>query len=157
MASLHELDWWESLSPELRDRLASVDLPESLRLDEYYLFLLGPDLTFRDGLLRFGYATAGLSGEFCLDPGTGAVLIIDDLPSRTFVNSSLDLYARSLRLVADLAPAIVGGDPDRWEDAKNEMQRLIEEWDAPAMIVDSYWDFISWDVAAGNFADQSDL
>jgi hypothetical protein len=157
MASLDELDGWESLSPELREWLAGVDLPESLRLDEYDLFLLGPDLALRDGMVRFGYATDGLCGEFCLDLLTGAVLVIDDIPSRTFVNSSLELYARSLRLVADLAPAIVGGDPDRWEDAKNEMQRVIEEWDAPAMIGDNYWDFVSWDIATGNYADQSDL
>ncbi|MET7670945.1 SUKH-4 family immunity protein [Micromonospora luteifusca] len=157
MSSLLKLDGWESLSPELREQLASVDLPESLRLDEYDLFLLGPDLNFRDGMLRFGYATAGLSGEFCLDLDTGAVLLIDESPSPTFVNSSLELFARSLNLVAGLAPAIVGGDPDRWEDAKNEVRRVIEEWDAPAMIEENYWEFLSWEIQAGNYADQSDL
>jgi hypothetical protein len=74
-----------------------------------------------------------------------------------FVNSSIELYARSLRLVAGLAPAIVGGGPDTWEDAKNDMRRFIEEWDAPAMKPDSYWDCLSWDVATGNYSDQSDL
>lgn len=157
MASLDELDGWDSLSPELRERLAGVDLPEALRLDEYDLFLLGPALTMREGMVRFGYATDGLGGEFFLDPGTGAVLVVDEIPSQTFVNSSLELYARSSRLVASLAPAIVGGDPDRWEDAKKEMRRVIEEWDAPAMIGDNYWDFISWEIAGGNYADQSEL
>jgi hypothetical protein len=157
MSSLEKLDGWESLSPELRERLAAADLPESLRLDEYDLFLLGPDLIFRHGMLRFGYGTDGWGGEFCLDPDTGAVQVIHDSQSRTFVNSSLELYARSLRLVAGLAPAIVGGDPDSWEDAKNEMQRVIAEWDAPAMISDNYWDALSWDIATGNYADQSDL
>ncbi|TQJ22601.1 hypothetical protein FBZ33_2857 [Micromonospora sp. A202] len=52
--------------------------------------------------------------------------------------------------VAGLAPAIVGGDPDGWEDAKNEMQRVIGEWDAPAMTSDNYWDGLSWDIATGN-------
>ncbi|GGO13364.1 SUKH-4 family immunity protein [Micromonospora parathelypteridis] len=157
MSSLTKLDGWESLSPELREQLATVDLPESLRLDEYDIFLLGPDLILRNDMLRFGYATAGLSGEFCLDLDTGAVLIIDENPPPTFVNSSLELFARSLHLVAGLAPAIVGGDPDRWEDAKAEMRQVIEEWDAPAMIEDNYWEFISWEIAAGNYADQSDL
>jgi len=157
MSSLEKLDGWESLSPELRERLAAADLPESLRLDEYDLFLLGPDLIFRDGMLRFGYGTDAWRGEFCLDPDTGAVQVIDDSQSWTFVNSSLELYARSLRLVAGLAPAIVGGDPDGWEDAKNEMQRVIAEWDPPAMISDNYWDGLSWDIAAGNYADQSNL
>ncbi|WP_328534400.1 SUKH-4 family immunity protein [Micromonospora zamorensis] len=157
MSSLGKLDGWESLSPELRERMVAADLPESLRLDEYDLFLLGPDLIFRDGLLRFGYGTDAWGGEFCLNLETGAVLVIDDSRTRTFVNSSLDLYARSLRLVARLAPAIVGGDPDGWEDAKNEMQRVIGEWDAPAMTSDNYWDGLSWDIATGNYADQSDL
>jgi hypothetical protein len=157
MSSPEKLDGWESLSPELRQQLAAADLPESLRLDEYDLFLLGPDLIFRNGKLRFGYGTDGLGGEFCLDPDTGAVRVIDDSQSWTFVNSSLELYARSLRLVAGLAPAIVGGDPKSWEDAKNEMRRVIAEWDAPAMIGDNYWDFLSWDIATGNYADQSDL
>jgi hypothetical protein len=157
MSSWEKLDGWESLSPELRERLAAVDLPESLRLDEYDLFLLGPDLIFRDGMLRFGYGTDAWGGEFCLDPDTGAVQVIDDNQSRTFVNSSLELYARSLRLVAGLAPAIAGGDPESWENAKNEMQRAIAEWDPPAMISDTYWDGLSWDIATGNYADQSDL
>ncbi|MBM7491445.1 hypothetical protein JOD64_002667 [Micromonospora luteifusca] len=157
MSSLMELDGWESLSPALREQLASADLPESLRLDEYDLFLLGPDLIYRDGMLRFGYATAGLKGEFCLDLDTGAVFLIDGNPPPTFVNSSLGLFARSLRLVAGLAPAIVGGDPDRWEDAKNEVRQVIEEWDAPAMIEENYWEFLSWEIQAGNYADQSDL
>jgi hypothetical protein len=39
-------------------------------------------------------------GEFRLDPDTDVVQVIDDRQSRTFVNSSLELYARSLRLVA---------------------------------------------------------
>ena len=102
MSSLEKLDGWESLSPELRERLAAADLPESLRLDEYDLFLLGPDLIFRDGMLRFGHGTDAWGGEFCLDPDTGAVQVIDDSQSRTFVNSSLELYARSLRLVAGM-------------------------------------------------------
>ncbi|MGI5215474.1 SUKH-4 family immunity protein [Plantactinospora sp. CA-290183] len=157
MSALGRLDGWESLSPELRERLAVADLPESLRLDGYDLFLPGPDLVFRDGLLRFGYGTDACGGEFCLDPDSGAVQVIDDSQTRTFVNSSLELYARSLRLVAGLAPAIVGGDPDGWEDAKNEMQRVIAEWDASAMISDNYWDALSWDIATGNYADQSDL
>jgi len=157
MSSWEKLDGWESLSPELRERLAAADLPESLRLDEYDLFLLGPDLIFRDGMLRFGYGTDAWGGEFCLDPDTGAVQVIDDNQSRTFVNSSLELYARSLRLVAGLAPAIAGGDPESWENAKNEMQRAIAEWDPPAMISDTYWDGLSWDIATGNYADQSDL
>ncbi|MFG1869952.1 SUKH-4 family immunity protein [Micromonospora arborensis] len=157
MSSLMKLDGWESLSPELREQLASVDLPESLRLDEYDLFLLGPDLILRDGMLRFGHTPDGQGGEFCVDLKTGAVLIIDDDLAPTFVNSSLELFARSLRLVAGLAPAIAGGDPDRWEDAKNEMRRAIEEWDAPAMIDDNHWEFLSWEFAGGNYADQSDL
>jgi len=157
MSSWEKLDGWESLAPELRERLAAADLPESLRLDEYDLFLLGPDLIFRDGMLRFGYGTDAWGGEFCLDPDTGAVQVIDDNQSRTFVNSSLELYARSLRLVAGLAPAIVGGDPESWENAKNEMHRAIAEWDPPAMISDTYWDGLSWDIATGNYADQSDL
>lgn len=157
MGALEKLDGWESLSPELRERLAAADLPESLRLDEYDLFLLGPNLIFRDGMLRFGYGTDAWGGEFCLDPDTGVVQVIADSQSRTFVNSSLELYARSLRLVAGLAPAIVGGDPESWEDAKNEMQQVIAEWDPPAMISDNYWDGVSWDIATGNYADQSDL
>ena len=152
-----KLDGWESLPPELRDQLASVDLPESLRLYDCDVFLLGPDLILRDGMLRFGYSTDGQGGEFCLDLETGAVLFIDHAPAPTFVNSSLELFARSLRLVAGLAPAIAVGDPDRWEDAKNEMRRVIEEWDPPAMNEDNHWEFLSWDVAAGNYADQSDL
>ena len=157
MSSLETLDGWESLSPELRERLAAADLPESLRLDEYDLFLLGPDLTFRDGALRFGFGTDAWGGEFRLDPGTGAVWVDDDRRSRMFVNSSLELYARSLRFVTGLAPTIVHGGPEGWEDARNEMQRLIAEWDAPAMTSDNYWDCLSWDIATGNYSDQSDL
>jgi hypothetical protein len=157
VSSLERFDGWESLSPQSRDRLAAADLPESLQLDEYDLFLLGPDLIFRDGMLRFGYGTDAWGGEFCLDLDTGAVRVIDDSRTRTFVNSSLELYARSLRLVAGLAPAIVGGDPEGWENAMNEMQRVIAEWDGPAMISNNYWDCLSWDIAAGNYADQSDL
>lgn len=157
MSSVEKLDGWQSLSPELREQFAAADLPESLRLDEYDLFLLGPDLTFRNGMLRFGYGTDIAGGEFCLDPDTGAVHVIDDNQTRTFVNSSLGLYARSLRLVAGLAPAIVGGDPDSWEDAKNEMRWVIAKWDARAMIADNYWEFLSWEFATGNYADQSDL
>ncbi|MBF9131172.1 SUKH-4 family immunity protein [Plantactinospora sp. S1510] len=157
MSSVEELDGWESLSPQLRERLAAADLPESLRLDEYDLFLLGPDLNSRDGMLRFGYGTDKWGGEFCLDPNTGAVQVVADNQTRTFVNSSLELYARSLRLVAGLAPAIVGADPDGWEDAKNEMQWVIAEWDAPAMTPDNYWDCLSWDIATGNYANQADL
>ncbi|MGQ5262653.1 SUKH-4 family immunity protein [Micromonospora sp. ZYX-F-536] len=157
MSALEKLDGWESLSPELREQLAAADLPESLRLDEYDLFLLGPDLIFRDGMLRFGYGTDAWGGEFCLDPDTGAVRVLDDNQTPTFVNSSLEAYARSLRLVAGLVPAIVGGDPEGWENAKNEMQRVIAEWDPAAMISDNYWDGLSWDIATGNYADQSDL
>ncbi|GAB3971558.1 SUKH-4 family immunity protein [Plantactinospora veratri] len=157
MSVLEELDGWGSLSPELRKRLAAADLPESLRLDGVDLFLPGPNLSLRDGMLRFGYGTDAWGGEFCLDLDTGAVQVIDHHRSLTFVNSSLELYGRSLRLVADLVPAIVGGDPDGWEDAKNEMQWVIAKWDAPAMIGDNYWDCLSWDIAAGNYADQSDL
>lgn len=157
MSSVEELDGWESLSPDLRERLVAADLPESLRLDEYDLFLLGPNLIFRDGLLRFGFGTDAWGGEFCLDLDTDVVRVIDDHQSRTFVNSSLELFARSLRLVSGLAPAIAGGDPEGWEDAKNEMQRCIAEWDARAMISDNYWDCLSWDIATGNYADQSGL
>ena len=157
MSSLEELDGWESLSPELRERLVAADLPESLRLDEYDLFLLGPDLVFRGGVLRFGFGTDAWGGEFCLDPDTDVVHVIDHRRSRMFVNSTLELYARSLRFVAGLAPAIAGGDPASWEDARDEMQRLIAEWDAPAMSSNNYWDCLSWDIATGNYADQSDL
>jgi SUKH-4 immunity protein of toxin-antitoxin system len=157
MSSLEKLDGWESLSPELRARLVAADLPESLRVDEYDLFLLGPDLIFRDGMLRFGYGTDAWGGEFCLDPESGVVQVIDHRQSRRFVNSSLDQFARSVRLVADLAPAIVHGGPEAWENAKDEMQRLIEEWDPPAMISNNYWDVLSWDIATGNYSDQSDL
>ena len=135
----------------------AAGLPESVRLDAYDVFLLGPDLIFRDGLLRFGYGTDAWGGEFCLDPDTGVVQVVGDDQELTFVNSSLDLYARSLRLVAGLAPAISGGDPESWEDAKSEMRRSIAEWDAPALASDSYWDSLSWDIATGNYADQSDL
>ncbi|MGC9667634.1 SUKH-4 family immunity protein [Planosporangium sp. 12N6] len=157
MSALENLDGWESLSPELRDRLAAADLPESLRLDDCDLFRLGPDLIFRDGMLRFGYGTDAHGGEFCLDPDTGAVQVFDYNQLWRFVNSSVELYARSLRLVAGLAPAIVGGDPEAWEDAMNEMQRVIAEWDPPAMIGDNYWDALSWDIATGNYGDQSNL
>ncbi|MEV1159499.1 SUKH-4 family immunity protein [Micromonospora chokoriensis] len=157
MSSVHTLDGWESLSPEVRERLAAADLPDALRLDEYDLFLLGPDLVERNGMLRFGYGTDAWGGEFCLDPGTGAVYVLDHNGSTTFVNSSIEVYARSLRLVAGLTPAIVGGDPEKWEDAKDEMQRVIAEWDAQAMASDNYWDALSWDIATGNYANQSDL
>jgi hypothetical protein len=155
---LNELDGWESLSPELRKRLTDADLPESLRLDEYDLFILGPNLALRNGMLRFGYGTDEWGEEFCCDLDTGVVKVIGHYhQSPTFVNSSLGLYARSLRLVAGLAPAIVGPDPDGWEDAKNEMRWVIEKWDPPAMIDDNYWEFLSWEFATGNYAVQADL
>ena len=63
MSSLENLDGWESLSPEMRERLAAAKLPESLRLDDCDLFLAGPDLIFRDGMLRFGYGTDAWGGR----------------------------------------------------------------------------------------------
>ncbi|GIM89361.1 SUKH-4 family immunity protein [Paractinoplanes toevensis] len=157
MSALEKLDGWESLSPELRARLAEADLPESLRVDEYDLFLLGPNLIFRDGMLRFGYGTDGWGGDFCLDPDTNAVWVIDHRQSRRFVNSSIGQFARSVRLMVDLAPAIAKGGPEAWENARDDMQRVIAEWDPPAMITNNYWDVLSWDIATGNYSDQSDL
>jgi hypothetical protein len=160
---IEKVPGWESLAPALRKRFLDADLPASfLKLDDSVNFVVGPDLAEVEvprlgRLLRFGHGDNAYGGEFGLNLETGTVhLLMPDNPP-AFVNSSLELFARAMRLVTQFEREITTGDAEDREAAVEQIREGIERLDEPAMRTDTYWDAISYDFAAGNYSDNADF
>jgi hypothetical protein len=159
-APVEDVPGWDSLPPSLRERFLAADLPVALlKLDDSANFLLGPELSEVDvpslgRLLRFGHGIGLFEGEFCLDLATSAVYLVrpDNLPP-TFVNSSLDQFGRSVRLVRRYEPDLTGEDAGAWADAAEEVRSGIARIDPAADKTDTYWDALYYELAEGTYSD----
>ena len=159
-APLEKLPGWESLPAESRERFRAAALPDAmLRLEDSVNFELGPDLAVAEvpgigRVLRFGYATGLFAGEFCLDSDTGAVHLArpDDLPPN-FVNSSIEQFGRSVRLVVEHERDLTHGDPETCADAAQEVRAGIAGIDSAADRADTYWDVLYYELADGTYSD----
>jgi hypothetical protein len=153
--AVEELPGWEALAPELRERFAAADLPTALlTVDGTAVFLLGPDLAGRDGrMVRFGHGVGLFEGEMCLDLNTGTVhLVRRDLPT-FFVNSSLEQFGRSARIVLADEAVLTGSDEEACADAADRIRAAIEGLDPPAEELDTFWDTLHWELAQGTYLD----
>lgn len=158
------LPGWDSLPADLQAVFAGAHLPSSfLRRDESSAnFVVGPDLAEVDApplgrVLRFGRRIGGFGGDFCLDPTTGVVfLVISGVPP-IFVNSTLDLMARTIRLVLRYERRFTTGDAEGCYDTAKEIRAGVERLDEPAAHPDNYWGNFTSDVAAGDYSDNPDF
>ncbi|WP_433378003.1 SUKH-4 family immunity protein [Actinoplanes sp. CA-142083] len=159
-APVEDLPGWDSLPAESHKQFLAADLPAAmLQQDESVNFALGPTLAEADmpgigRVLRFGYGTGLFAGEFCLDSATGEVKLArpDDLPPN-FVNSSLEQFGRSVRVVLDHEDDLTHGDPDTCADAAQEVRGKIAAIDPPADRTDTYWDALYYELADGTYSD----
>ena len=154
-ASVEEMPGWDSLPAELRERFLTAGLPgDLLRLEDSVNFALGPELSEAGRALRFGYGTGLFEGDFCLDLDTGAVRLErpDGLPA-SFVNSSLEQFGRSVRLVREHERDLTHGDPETCADAAQEVRAGIAAIDPAADRTDTYWDALYYELADGTYSD----
>ena len=133
------------------------------------------------------FGISGLLGKACLDPHTGAIITITDVPpeySHTlnlvsgiygpscFINSSLDQFIASVRVVLDRFPFDSGdteerddrdqpasikanGDElaDEWDKAADELTEALRGIDSAAVAdLDGFWMTFVADVQMGNYA-----
>jgi hypothetical protein len=159
-APVEEMPGWESMPAASRERFLAAALPAvMLRLGDSVNFALGPELAEAEvpgigRVLRFGYGTGLFAGEFCLDSATGAVHLArpDGLPP-TFVNSSLEQFGRSVRLVTEHERDLTHGDPETCADAAQEVRAGIAGIDPAADRTDTYWDALYYELADGTYSD----
>jgi hypothetical protein len=159
-APVEEVPGWESLPGELRDRFLAAGLPDAmLKLDESVNFVLGPELAEAEvagigRVLRFGYGTGLFAGEFCLDSAPGEVQLArpDGLPPN-FVNSSIEQFGGSVRLVLEHERELTHGDPETCADAAQRVRNGIAGIDPAADRTDTYWDALYYELADGTYSD----
>lgn len=160
---LTQLPGWESLSDDVRVAFVEAHLPASfLERDGVANFVLGPDLgevevPSAGRLVRFGHATAGFQGDFCVNSATGAVLMVmPDIPA-VFVNSSLGQLVQTMRLVLRYEHEVTTGDADECRAAVDEIRVGLERIDEPVAHPDSYWSSIAYDMEAGEYSSNDDF
>ncbi|MFI5894749.1 SUKH-4 family immunity protein [Actinoplanes sp. NPDC051513] len=159
-APVEEVPGWESLPAESRERFLAAALPVAmLKQEESVNFALGPELAEAEvpgigRVLRFGYGTGLFAGEFCLDSAAGEVHLArpDGLPPN-FVNSSIEQFGRSVRLVLEHERDLTHGDPETCADAAQEVRAGIAGIDPPADRTDTYWDALYYELAEGTYSD----
>jgi hypothetical protein len=163
-ANLTQLPGWESLPADVQRMFADVHLPASfLKRDATSAnFVVGPDLVEVDApplgrVLRFARRIGGFGGDFCLNPATGAVVLAIPGVPPILVNSSLDLLARTIRLVLPFERQFTTGDADDCLSAAQRIRDAIERLDEAAAHPDNYWGSFTWDVEAGDYSDNDDF
>jgi hypothetical protein len=127
-------------------------------------FALGPDLRQIDvpsagRLVRFGrhIGRHPVSGDFCVDPATGEVVLVLVENGPWFVNSSLDLMARTIRLASGFERQFTTGDAEECWIAAGDFRDALEQIDPPAIDLDNYWgDFIE-EARSGNYSDHENF
>ena len=122
-------------------------------------FVLGPDLRQIDAppvgrLVRFGRDIGRQGPEyFCVDPATGEVVLVLLENGPWFVNSSLDLMARTIRLASGFERQFTTGDAEECRIAAEDFRDALEQIDPPAIDLDNYWgDFID-EARSGYYSD----
>lgn len=163
-ARVDTLPGWESLAPAVRQRFLAADLPARFLTvnQETATFTLGPELAEADvptlgPVLRFGRGGGAYDGDFCIALRTGAVHLVQPDNPPAFVNSNLDLFARTLRLVLRYERKITTGDADDCASAADRIRDGIERMDEPATDTDTYWDAVCYDFAAGSYSDNPEF
>lgn len=161
---LSQLPGWEELPAELRKTFAGARLPSSFlrRTEDHADFLLGPELRQIDvrpagRFVRFGRRTGGVIGDFCLDPTTGEVVLALANNGPWFVNSSLDLLTRTIRLASGFVGQFTTGDAEECFSAAENFSDAVEQIDPPAIDLDNYWGYFIDEVKSGYYSDHENF
>jgi hypothetical protein len=134
---LSQLPGSEELPADLRKVFTDVRLPSLFMEwdDGRADFALGPDLRQIDvpsagRLVRFG-RHIGRHGpeDFCVDPATGEVILVLVENGPWFVNSSLDLMARTIRLASGFERQFTTGDAEEVWIAAGDFRDAMEQVD----------------------------
>jgi len=161
---LSQLPGWGSLPAEAREKFAGAHLPSAFldRAEDSANFVVGPDLgpvevPSMGRLIRFGRRLGGLGGDFCMNPTTGVVaLVIPGIPPM-FVNSGIDLMARTIHLALDFQRQFTTGDAEECWSAAEDFRDSLQLIDPPASHPDTYWGTFASDAEAGNYSNNPDF
>jgi hypothetical protein len=162
-ADFTQLPGWQELPADLQKVFADAHLPATFlrRSEDSANFVAGPDLQQidvppRGRLVQFGRRVGGYGGRFCLDRATGEVVLLWRPEAQSFVNSTLDLMARTIRLALDFTePFVTGSAEERWIAAE-DFREALRQVDRPAAASDSYWGLFALDGESGAYSTNED-
>jgi len=106
-------------------------------------------------LIRF--ATSGLGASLLVEPALGEVLFLVSVRGAkpSFVSSSLAQFTATARAVVDRYPYYtLTSTPEEVIAAADDIARLVEAIDPPALRADLYWATFVDDMRAGAFASE---
>jgi SUKH-4 immunity protein len=157
---LTQLPGWESLPADAQKMFARARVPSSYlkRREDSANYVVGPDLAEVDvppsgRLVRFGRQLGGSGGDFCVDPATGEVVLVMESIPPIFVNSSLDLMARTVEVAVGFERPFTTGDAEECWIATEDFLDALQLIDRRAADPANYWGAFAADVQAGNYSD----